>query len=58
MSFRREYCEPRGGPNGGNGSSGSSILFSCDKGLNTLAALRNKIHYKAENGMVGGLMNE
>eukprot|EP01084_Bolivina_argentea_P309581 535527_1 len=53
VSFRREYCEPRGGPNGGNGSSGGSIFFVCDKGLNTLATLRNKVHYKAENGMNG-----
>ncbi len=55
VSFRREYCESRGGPNGGNGSKGGSIFLVCDKGLNSLATLHKKVHCKAENGMVSFL---
>lgn len=52
-SFRREKCEPMGGPNGGNGGKGASIIFQVDKGLKTLIDLRYmKIikGHKGENG--------
>lgn len=52
-SFRREKCEPMGGPNGGNGGKGASIIFKVDKGLKTLIDLRYmKIikGHKGENG--------
>ena len=39
-SFRREKCEPMGGPDGGNGGRGSSIVFVGDRGLKTLVDLR------------------
>ena len=52
-SFRREKCVPLGGPDGGNGGRGASIIFEGDKSLKTLIDLRyNKIVKapKGENG--------
>lgn len=52
-SFRREKYVPMGGPDGGNGGKGASIIFKVDKGLKTLVDLRyNKIikGHKGENG--------
>ena len=43
-SFKREKYIPLGGPDGGNGGKGSSIIFRADEGLKTLLDLRyNKI---------------
>lgn len=54
MAFRREKCEPMGGPFGGNGGRGASIIFKVDTGLHTLVDLRYmktiKGH-KGENGL-------
>jgi hypothetical protein len=54
VSFRREKSIARGGPNGGNGARGGSIHLVCDDGLNTLATVRNKVHYKGICGAVSG----
>lgn len=51
--MRREYCIEYGGPNGGSGGRGGSILLRCDEGLNTLAAVRNKVHHRAQDGQNG-----
>ena len=52
-SFRREKCEPKGGPNGGNGGKGASIIFKVDKGLKTLIDLRYMKIIKGNKGENG-----
>ncbi len=52
-SFRREKCEPMGGPDGGNGGRGASIIFVGDKSLKTLIDLRYHKIIKAEKGVNG-----
>lgn len=50
VSFRRERNLPFGGPDGGNGGKGSSIIFVGDRGLNTLIDFRYQQHYKGKRG--------
>lgn len=52
-SFRREKCEPMGGPDGGNGGRGASIIFVGDKSLKTLVDLRYHKIIKGEKGING-----
>jgi GTP-binding protein len=52
-SFRREKFIPRGGPDGGNGGRGGSVIFECVKDLNTLIDFRFKQHFQAKNGESG-----
>lgn len=52
-SFRREKCEPMGGPNGGNGGRGANIIFKVDKGLKTLIDLRYMKIIKGQKGENG-----
>lgn len=52
-SFRREKCEPMGGPNGGNGGRGANIIFKVDKGLKTLIDLRYMKIIKGNKGENG-----
>ena len=42
ISFRREKYIPKGGPDGGNGGKGGSIIFRTDTSLNTLQDFQNK----------------
>jgi GTPase len=53
VAFRREKGEARGGPNGGRGGSGGSIVLVCDIGLNTLLPLHQRVHVRARNGRNG-----
>lgn len=53
VAFRREKGEAMGGPNGGRGGAGGSVIFVADSGLNTLAGLRNTIHIRGESGKNG-----
>lgn len=53
VSFRREKFVPRGGPDGGDGGRGGSIIFECVKDLNTLIDFRFTQHFSAKNGQKG-----
>jgi GTP-binding protein len=52
-SFRREKYVPRGGPSGGDGGRGGNVVFTVRRNLRTLAHLRYKYSFKAENGRDG-----
>ncbi len=52
-SFRREAHEPRGGPDGGDGGRGGSILFKANPQLATLADFRYRREFKAPRGEHG-----
>lgn len=53
-SFRREKFVPRGGPDGGDGGRGGSVIFKSTRDSNTLIDFRFQQHFKAQNG-VGGM---
>lgn len=52
-SFRREKFIPRGGPDGGDGGRGGSVIFECTKDLNTLIDFRFQQHFIAKSGVKG-----
>ena len=53
VSFRREIYIPKGGPDGGDGGRGGSIIFRADKDTNTLLDFRYNPELKAEDGKNG-----
>jgi GTP-binding protein len=53
MSFRREKYVPRGGPDGGNGGNGGNVIIIAQSGVNHLAALAHKKHWRGEHGVPG-----
>ena len=53
MAFRREKYIEMGGPFGGNGGKGASIIFKVDEGLNTLLDLKYKRIIKGDKGENG-----
>ena len=57
-SFLREKYVPLGGPDGGNGGKGGSIIFKADKGLRTLIDLRYNKILKADSGNMGRGRNQ
>ncbi|MEP3248247.1 MAG: GTPase ObgE [Sneathiella sp.] len=50
LSFRREKYIEFGGPNGGDGGRGGSVIVECVDGLNTLIDYRYQQHFKAKSG--------
>ena len=53
VSFRREKFVPKGGPDGGNGGDGGSIIIRATKRLYTLRDFSRRRYFKAENGGPG-----
>jgi GTP-binding protein len=52
-SMRREKFVEYGGPDGGNGGSGGSIILKAERNLNTLIDYRYTQHFKSEKGQNG-----
>ena len=56
-SFRREKFIEFGGPDGGDGGKGGSVILRSERNLNTLIDYRFQQHHKAERGENGSGQN-
>ncbi len=53
LSFRRERFVPRGGPDGGDGGQGGSIVIRAAEGVDHLAVAAHRKHWRARAGSAG-----
>jgi GTP-binding protein len=53
VSFRREKYVPRGGPDGGDGGDGGSVIVVAEPGVDSLAELVHRKHWRAHRGVSG-----
>ncbi len=58
IAFLREKSMPKGGPAGGNGGRGGSIIFRANKSINTLFNFRHSRTFIAGDGEKGGPKNK
>ncbi|MBT2814078.1 GTPase ObgE [Staphylococcus coagulans] len=56
-AYRREKYVPFGGPAGGDGGRGASVVLQVDEGLRTLMDFRYQRHFKAKKGENGQSSN-
>ena len=57
-SFRREKFIEFGGPDGGDGGKGGSVVLKSERNLNTLIDYRYQQHFKAKRGEDGKGKNQ
>lgn len=53
VAFRREKYVPQGGPSGGDGGDGGSVIFRAREGVNSLVQFAHRKHWRADHGGPG-----